>query len=379
MRKISLEEARQIALRSQGLAARDPFGTGAPGALAALEHMGYVQIDTISVVERAHHHVFWTRVSDFTPSALTLLVATRKAFEYWSHAAAYLPMRDFRFSLPRKRLYASGKHHWFTPTPEYKRARRRVLARLKEGGPVSIRDFPRAKKGASGWFERSPEKQALEQLFMEGVLMLSGRNGFEKNYELTERVLPPDVNDSLPTPREQAAHLILTALRAHGLARADEIAYLRRADARALVEREARSLLKEGVLEEIFVEGQLRPYFALAGWEKHAGAVAEGARILSPFDNHVIQRRRMQELFAFDFTIECYLPAEKRRWGYFCLPVLDGTRFIGRLDAKADRARGVLELKALHAEEMKKGELRERLSAALPEFARFNGCSRIEK
>lgn len=146
MRILSLEEARALSLHSQGLGSRDAFGKGSAAVLRALEHLAYVQIDTISVVERAHHHVLWNRVSDYRAEVLSELVAERKAFEYWSHAAAFLPMCEYRFTLPRKRLYATGKKHWFKATAEHKRERLRILAKLRAEGPVSIRDFPSARE-----------------------------------------------------------------------------------------------------------------------------------------------------------------------------------------------------------------------------------------
>jgi uncharacterized protein YcaQ len=378
MRVLSKEEARALSLHSQGLGSRDAFGKGSAAVLQALEHLSYVQIDTISVVERAHHHVLWNRVSDYRAELLSALVAERKAFEYWSHAAAYLPMRDYRFTLPRKHLYATGKKHWFTATKEHKRERLRILAKLRNEGAVSIRDFPAPKKKkSSGWFERSPAKQALEQLFMEGRLMLSGRRGFEKMYDLTERVLPAEVDSSLPTQKEFSQYLIRSALRAHGLARPEEIAYLRGASIRDSVSNELRVLQKEGFVDELKVEGLEHSYFALNGWEKNLKKPDAVTRILSPFDNHLIQRRRMQELFSFDYMIECYVPEAKRKFGYFCLPVMAGDSFIGRIDTKADRAKKILELKAIHPEKIKKGELREKLSEALPDFAKFNSCQRI--
>jgi uncharacterized protein YcaQ len=119
MNKLSLRESRQIALSAQGLASQNQFGKGLKGTAKAIDRLGYVQIDTISVVERAHHHVLWSRVKDYSPEYLPQLLEKKKVFEYWSHAAAYLPIEDFRFSLPRKQLYASGDRQWFAPTSEH--------------------------------------------------------------------------------------------------------------------------------------------------------------------------------------------------------------------------------------------------------------------
>jgi uncharacterized protein YcaQ len=381
---ISLPEARRLALCSQGLSSISPFGNGIQGAAATIAHLGYVQIDTISVVERAHHHVIWSRVPDYQPGLLNQLVTEHKSvFEYWSHAASFLPMSDFRFSLPRKRRYSSGEAHWFTPTEEHKKWRRRILARIKAEGPLSIRAFADPdlvrKKNAGGWFERSPAKQTLEQLFMEGRLMVSGRQGFDKLFELTERFLPTGTDLSFPTMSEQALHMIRSHLRAHGLMRSREIGHLRKKATKELLAKEARKLLGDGELVEISVAGIEEPYLAFADWQKNFSGPNEGGiKILSPFDSQVIRRERMRELFEFDYTIECYVPEAKRKFGYFVLPVIENGSFVGRIDAKADRAERVLQVKKVFTEApVNKRELRERMRSALVDFAQFNGCEQV--
>lgn len=363
-----------------------PYGLGLEGTKAALEHLGYVQIDTISVVERAHHHVLWSRIPDYRPEFLDRLVSREKAaFEYWSHAASFLPMRDFRFALPRMRRFSSGYSHWFTPSEGHRPWRRRILSLIKAEGPQSIRAFADPnhvrKRDQGGWFERSPAKQMLEQLFMEGKLMVCGRKGFEKFYDLTERFLPSSVDTSYPNVSEQARHLILSHLRSHGFMRVNEIGHLRKKEMKDLLAKEARKLLKEGELVGLAVEGIVDPYLALADWQKNLGAPGEGGvKILSPFDGHVIRRDRLRELFDFDYTIECYVPETKRKFGYFCLPVLVDGSFAGRIDAKADRASGTLLVKKLFVEKNagKKGDVMARLQPALREFAAFNGCDSVK-
>lgn len=378
MERISRAEAKKITLLSQGLGLKEAWS----GPQALLEHLGYVQIDTISVVERAHHHIFWTRLPSYHPAQLAALLGKDKtAFEYWSHAASYLPMKDFRYSLPRKRRYANGEAHWFRPTEEHKKWRRRILARIKAEGPLSIRAFSdpefERKRGPGGWFERSPAKQTLEQLFMEGRLMVSGRQGFDKVYDLTERFLPAGVDTSFPTLREQAQHLIRSHLRAHGFMRIGEIGHLRKKEVKELLAREAKKMLREGELVELLVEGSTEPYLAFARWQ--LDGPVEGVKILSPFDGAVIRRDRLRELFGFDYTIECYVPEAKRKFGYFCLPVLVDGEFQARIDAKADRATGELQVKKLFAEKgARVGDLRARLQAPLAEFAKFNGCKRVK-
>ncbi len=378
---ISLSEAKKIILSSQGLVKGTLFGHGLEGTRQAIDHLGYVQIDTISVVERAHHHVLWSRVQNYKTDFLNQLMAEKSIFEYWSHAAAYLPMTDFRFSLPRKQLFASGKRKWFPPTHENMKLKKYVYARIKSEGPLGAREFENTRRKSSGWWDWKPAKQALEQLFLEGELMISGRKGFQKNYDLTERVLPKEVNQKMPTESEMAQHLILKSVTAHGLIRSDEIAY-QRSLIRKAVDRECKILVHDRILTELKVEGIDLPYYGLSDqWQKALeGSLSKKIQILSPFDNHVIQRKRLRELFGFDYTIECYVPEPKRQYGYFSLPLLRGDQFIGRIDAKADRKTKVLTVRSLHLEKGcgRKPDLWKEAQGSLKDFSAFNGCSRTQ-
>jgi len=191
-----LGKLRRIALNQQGLLKNDSFGRGKAATLRAIEHLGYVQIDTISVVERAHHHVLWSRVSNYQPKFLDRLVRQRNLFEYWYHAAAWLPMRDFRFALPRM-AQTNGERNWFKSSE--RKLIGHILKRVREEGPLRARDFEDTRKGKKQWWDWKPAKQALEQLFMQGELMVSGRQGFQKVYDLRERVLPDWVDTRQPT------------------------------------------------------------------------------------------------------------------------------------------------------------------------------------
>lgn len=311
MQTLSIKEARHLMLHSQGLL-QNFFGRTKQGTLAAIEHLGYVQIDTISVVERAHHHVIWTRASDYKKKYLDQLVEQDKTvFEYWSHAAAYLPMRDFRFSLIRKNLFASGKKKWYTN----KKMIKFVYERIAAEGPLQSKDFEE-KKAKAGWWEWKESKRALEQLFMEGRLMASGRSGFQKVYDLTERVLPAQTDTSLPTAEEYAAYLICKTIRANGLAASNEIGYQRRHAKKQVIavlnhmkeNAEIIAVKIEGLKNEIY-------YTTLQNLENAASLKNEKQiKIVSPFDNLVIQRKRLKKIFSFDYTIECYLPEGKRKY-----------------------------------------------------------------
>jgi uncharacterized protein YcaQ len=374
---LSLSDARRLFLYSQGLLGHE-FGRSKAGLQRMIEHMGYVQIDTIAVVERAHHHTIFTRLSDYSKKHLdTLLEKDKQIFEYWSHAAAYLPMRDYRFSLPRKKLFADGKQHWFKDQKPTKY----VYDRIRAEGPLQSKDFEE-KKAQTGWYEWKTTKQALEQLFMEGKLMVAARRNFQKVYDLTERVLPAGIDTRMPTEREMAEHLIEAAIRTNGMATVEEIAYLRRG-VKEQVSKAIKHMLKEGTLLELKMEGVAKctVYTTPSQLELlDAIKLRKKVQILSPFDNAVIQRKRLQNLFNYDYVIECYVPEPKRVHGYFCLPILYGDVFAGRMDCKADSKTGIFSVRKLWIEDGFKvtDPFVSAFARATSAFAAFNGSESIQ-
>ena len=191
-----LARLRRLALAAQGLLQAQPYGRGLAGARKAINHIGYVQIDTISVVERAHHHIFHSRVPKFKPAMTNQMLLDGDIFEYWAHAAAFLPIADFRFSLPYKHAIKSGQTHWYKTRD--KKLMGELLARIRSDGPIRSRDVETNITKRAGWWDWKPAKKALEQMYMEGDLMVSDREGFQKTYDLTERVLPSHVNSQMP-------------------------------------------------------------------------------------------------------------------------------------------------------------------------------------
>ena len=341
---------RYLALRHQGLAGKRKIGSGLAGAQKALEQIGYVQIDTISVVARAHHHTFFTRVGNYDERMPNRLVRQGKAFEHWCHAAAYLPMRDYRFALPLMRAIQRGEvnGHWRRDA----KVRGWVRDRIRAEGPLFARDFDDPRKTRKGWWDWKPAKAALEQLFMEGELVSVERQGFQKRYELAERALPARRElhrakrwgarrsrdrpwawrHTASPPRRPSA----TSAGTPAYARTSASALAEQVDAGALAMRR----MPNG--ERLFA----RP----GAFDQPVRRLPEVVRILSPFDNAVIQRQRSVAVFDFDYTIECYTPEAKRRFGYFALPLVFRDRFVGRMDCKAHRAEGRFEIKALFLE-----------------------------
>ncbi|MEE9254814.1 MAG: crosslink repair DNA glycosylase YcaQ family protein, partial [Pseudomonadales bacterium] len=290
--RVESRRLRRIALDAQGLLRNASFGRGRSGALKAIEHLGYVQIDTISVVERAHHHTLWARVPNYRQIHLEQLVRSGKVFEYWAHAAAYLPMRDYRYALPRMQAIASGQRHWFRSRD--KSLIEAVLERIRTEGALRARDFETPDGHQGGWWRWKPAKRALEQLFMEGRLMAAGRDGFEKIYDLPERVLTNDTDTSTPTLDEYAEHLVESTTRALGFAQAKECVYHRRGqEIRDAVNGILRERVDAGVLVQLRSSDGGGIYYARpAALEQPTPRTRSRVTLLCPFDNVLIQRDR---------------------------------------------------------------------------------------
>ncbi len=374
---LSPEQARKLVLHSQRLPGK-ANKSAYKASLEALENLSYVQIDTISVVQRAHHHCLWSRNPYYKLDHLDRLVCDGHAFEYWSHAAAYLPMRDYRHSLPRKAAIASGAmEHWYPREPKHMRE---VMARITAEGPLRARDFEQdnsAKK--PGEWHHKPAKRALTYLFMQGDLMCCRHEGFQMVYDLRERVLPEGVDTSMPTVREHTEHLIRNYLGANGIAESKDICHLRKGIKKD-VEQQLLQLRESGEVVDVSVQG--KAYLALDSQLSllERRLTQNRVSILSPFDNLLIQRHRMRELFNFDYQIECYTPEAKRKFGYFSLPLLWKSHLVGRLDCKADRKTKVLSVKSLHTEQsLQLTELFiHALWSALSAFQRFNNCDTLD-
>ena len=369
---------RRLALAAQGLLQVQPYGRGLAGARKAINHLGYVQIDTISVVERAHHHVFYARVPEFEPAMTHQLLLNRDIFEYWAHAAAFLPIADFRFSLPYKHAIKSGQTHWFRTRDT--KLMGELLTRIRVEGPIRSRDIETNTTKRAGWWDWKPAKKALEQLYMEGDLMVSDREGFQKTYDLTERVLPSHVNAQIPSMEEFAAHMVDQQLRCHGVVSLKGFTYQRRnADLRKAVKALVNERLAQRMLEPVQVSSGEVFLLAAGAFERSLPRLNSRMLILSPFDNSVIQRDRLKALFQYDYRIECYVPAAKRQYGYFCLPLLYRDEFIGRMDCKAHRKTSHLEIKSLHFEphHFDEDQVIAAFVDAVTQFCHFQKCDSV--
>ncbi|HOU11832.1 MAG TPA: crosslink repair DNA glycosylase YcaQ family protein [Anaerolineae bacterium] len=375
--KISLATARQLALRAHGLDGGWILPPGKEGAAQIIERLGYVQIDTIHIIQRAHHHTLWTRFPQYAPEMLDdLLAKDRRVFEWWTHAMAYIPMRDYRFYAPRMGYYAlwGRQREWLI---EYADVIAHVKERIRAEGPLGASDFEHPQNTTNGWWDWKPAKQALEILASMGELMVTKRHNFQRIFDLTERVLPPDVDTTPPTDEELQRFIVRFALNTGGVLRQSEVQWSRRkADPAAL-----QAMVETGEVTAFEVEGlNGEPCYALSDVFEAVTQSPNGEphlHILSPFDNLIIDRRWLKAFFdGFEYTIECYVPEAKRKYGYFVLPILWGDRFVARLDSKADRKPKTFVIKRLLFEPgfAEYDAVLLALVEKLRAFAAFNGC-----
>ena len=348
--EISLSTARNLVLQAQGLA-HEPFSpANKSDALAAIQRLGALQIDTINIVARSPYLSLMSRLGEYEPGWLDELLAEGKLFEYWAHAASFLPIEQYPYH--RRLILEKMRWHryqaWYL---EHKTDSDAILQHVQLNGAVRSADFER-KDGKKGtWWDWKIEKDALEYWFAAGDLMIVRREKFQRVYDLRERVLPSWDDCDAPTLEESIRFLVLKTVQALGLARPGWVADYYRLP-KKLVAEALTNLLEENSLLQMNVEGWEEP--ALISPE--SAALLRGGQniaptlttLLSPFDSLIWDRARARQLFDFEFSLECYLPPHKRKYGYYLLPILYRGTLVGRLDAKAHRKEGVFEVKALY-------------------------------
>ena len=375
--------ARRLLLLSQGLLA-DPARRAAPAAVYRLiETMGFVQVDTINVVERAHQHILYSRLDDYRPAMLVkLLERDRKLFEHWTHDAAVIPSTWFPQWRPRFTRFkseAARRPGWRRRLGGAPRAViRRVRERIEREGPLMSRDFEtERRRPGGGWWDWKPEKAALEYLWRAGELAVSGRRNFQKIYDLVERTIPQARDARSPGAREHSDWVCRTSLERLGVATPIELARFLASIDLSAAKRWCQQAARRGEILEVSVEAvdgsKPRGAYARLDWERRARGSREPperVRLLSPFDPVIRDRDRTRRLFGFDYAFEAFVPAARRRYGYYVLPLLEGERLIGRVDPKLHRDRGVLEIRGLWWEPGV-SPTRDRLDALESGLARF--------
>lgn len=354
--QLSHTQAQALMLAATGLHRRPERQASKDDVLQCIRDMHVLQIDTIHVVARSPYLVLWSRVGSYQQRWLEELLAEGQIFEYWSHEACFLPIEDY--PLYRSRMLQGLTRSWkYAQSWLHENAAlvEQIREHIREHGPVRSADFVRSDGEKGGWWNWKAEKMALEMLFMAGEIMIARRHNFQRIYDLRERVLPDWDDSQAPEIDQVNRRLALRAIKALGITTARWVAdYFRtsKTTTTPLVEQ----LAQEGALLRANVEGWTQPAYIHPENRQLAEQAIAGnltptlTTLLSPFDPLVWDRARALTMFGFDYRIECYTPAPKRRYGYFTLPILRRGEIVGRLDPKAHRKDKIFEVKALHLE-----------------------------
>ncbi|UCC79481.1 MAG: YcaQ family DNA glycosylase [Candidatus Zixiibacteriota bacterium] len=383
---ITIQQARRIAINAQLLDGNAKLPRGKEGAAQVVEKLGYIQIDTLTVIERAHHHTLWTRITDYQPDMLDkLLSKDRRIFEYLGHARSYLPMTDYRYYLPRMKRLDDPYLKWEKARlAKYGPYLKKVLKRIRDEGPLGPGDFAPVNKTKGPWSGgRDPNTSAMELLHLQGDLMISERRNFERVFDLTERVLPKNIDTSMPDDNELGRFFVKRALSAYGIATEKEIREHIHAVKKEPLKKAIDELIESGEVVAVTIDSDSKSvYYALKD-QIESGLKLKKAtprvHLLSPFDNFIIQRDRISELFGFDYALECYVTPKKRKFGYFAVPILWDGQFAGKLDPKADRKSKTLLIQNLAFEKdlTDYDRFLPQFAKKLHDYARFNQCEQI--
>jgi uncharacterized protein YcaQ len=385
--RLSLETARTLAVVKQGLHRRPP-AADRQSLLESIRRIGLLQLDTISVVARSHYLVMLSRVGLYDPADLdALLYPDRSLFESWAHAACLIPIEDYPFFAPLiQARRQQPPEHWIERRlgDDPQGVLDAVLAEVRQRGPLASRDFedPRHQRGT--WWDWKPAKTALEVLFHGGYLMVDRREGFQRYYDLAERVLPASADPPRHTLDDYHRWATLRSVSCMGVATAPQVSDYYRQKKPATRAR-VKALAAEGALLPVEVEGwketaYLHPDDLSLVEEIDAGTHQPTlTTFLSPFDNLTWDRQRLSDLFGFDYRIEMYTPAAQRQYGYYVLPILHRGRLVGRLDPKADRRAGTLIIRAIYLEPGQSitDDLVAGIAGALREFMAFHRSERL--
>jgi len=373
---VSVAEIRRRVVEAQGYASRPRTGTVAE-ALEAIRRLACVQLDSISTVERSHRIALGARIGAYPERALADLMRAGSIVEYWAHEACLVPIEDFRMYRWRMQQLAR-EHPWrgnvFEREPELTK---QVLRELAERGPLGSRHFEGA--GSGGMWNWKPAKVVLEALHSAGRVVIAGRDGFQRLYDLPERVLPPEaLNGGTPSRDEFVRWATVRGVRARGALTDAAVAEMwRLRGGGAGVRPHADALVAEGLLRRLDVADG-KPSVLVPADAEPGGRVPP-AVLLSPFDNLLWDRTYVERVFGFRHVIEVYKREHERVFGYYVLPLLRRDRIVGRADLKHERATHTLRVKAFHPEPGVRGSLDDCLDAALARLARVLGAERVER
>lgn len=387
---ITTEAARRLFLGAQGLL-DDPGRKTTRAALPRLiEQMGFVQLDSINYVERAHHLTLGSRLDGYRPQHLSHLLETqRHLFEHWTHDASAIPTAWFAHWKPRFAQFEKKLHpQWFGTKRESRKMLDHIRERIAREGPLRSQDFEHQRQGASGgWWNWKPQKIGLEYLWFTGELMVTRRESFQKVYDLTERVLPACTAIAHPSEAEHIEWACRTAFERLVVATPKEIADFWHSISIAQARHWCDNAAKRGeivpVMSPSIIGEKPRPGFAVADWHTRLRKLPEAPdrmRLLSPFDPVMRDRARVARLFGFDYRFEAFVPEAKRRYGYYVLPLLEGDRLVGRIDPKFHRERCTLAVRTVYWEPQVRvtKARKKRLAEALERLAALIGAEKIQ-
>ena len=380
--KISNREARRLWLDRQGLLETPTGHLDQQGLASIIERLGFVQLDTIRIIARAHDHILWSRNQNYREPMLDQLMRDRMVFEHFTHDASVLPMTSYpfwrrQFERMRARVESS---RWYELMPP-RRERENILRRVEAEGPLSTRDFEaRAKPKSDHAWARPPHKVALDYYWYAGVLATCHRKNFIKHYNVSEKVIPGEHRERSITDAKQLDWLCSNGLERLGFATEGDLQ--RFWDAADLDEVKGWTKKNRKKLVDVEIEGaDGGAYKALApaDIEERLKALTPATtrlRLLNPFDPVIRDRRRLERLFGFDYRVEMFTPAAKRQYGYYVYPILEGERFVGRIEVRADRKNGALSVDNIWWERgVKVTNARlKKLDAELERIGRFVGA-----
>jgi uncharacterized protein YcaQ len=371
-KKVSKQTAKNIWISAIKLNESNPFGNTAASVAQAVKQLGYVQIDTISVVERCHHHILYNRIPHYKKSYLHKAQTTDKTiFEYWTHALSYIPTEDFHFFIPRMKEMKTSPSQWFqsVSTADYKK----VIKTLK-AGPIALKDIKddELREKTHEWDSRKPSKKALQLGFHRGDFVIAKREGITKVYDLTERHFGWEKKPQAAKQNEYFDYLIDRALRSQGIISLDSVCHLYPSRKPQVLARIQKRVREKSLIEVQLQEAEKIPHWAQPETLEYRTEQSELTHILSPFDPLVIQRKRLKMFFDYEHVFEAYIPKEKRKFGYFTLPVLSENKFIALLDLKTDREAQKLLIQNWHwLEKCKSAANKKLIEVELGRFEKF--------
>ena len=378
MEAVSLAALRRYVVAHQGFATR--FRRARAGDVETTVHrLGCVQLDSISTVERAHRLTLTSRVGWYRPGTVSSLLGRGRIFEYWAHEACLLPIEDYRLFKYRM-LELRDRHWWGRERRDDPELKTHVLDAIRERGALPSRAFEGS--GSRGMWNWKPAKRLLEHMFAAGEIAVAGRQGFQRLYDLPERVIPPEhLEAPTPTEEEFRRRYALRAVEGRGaLTEAGIVEHCRLGGGVKAIRPYVDALVEQGLVRRVAVDDGGPPVVVVAEAEID-GEVPRAGVLLSPFDNLLWDRPFAERLFGFRHLIEVYKREHERRYGYYVLPFLLGDRLVGRVDLKADRREGSLIARAVHREPSvrRSAVLDDALDRALARLARTLGLERVER